>query len=59
MQVVELAGRYDISCVSVYDKIGFIQNSETEKTCNIILHVSLQLEMLSQLFHIYLCSLPL
>ncbi|KAM0926663.1 hypothetical protein ACQ4PT_003658 [Festuca glaucescens] len=39
LQVVELVERYDISCVSMDDKIAFIQNSEIDKTCNITLQV--------------------
>jgi hypothetical protein len=42
MQVVELVGRYDISCAPMDDKIAFIQNSDIDKTCIIILRVSSQ-----------------
>ncbi|KAL6659931.1 hypothetical protein ACP70R_002053 [Stipagrostis hirtigluma subsp. patula] len=32
-EIVELIDRYDISCVPMDDKVGFIQNSKTDKTC--------------------------
>ncbi|XP_047092955.1 ALA-interacting subunit 5-like [Lolium rigidum] len=35
LQVVELAERYDMSCVHTDDKIGFIQNSKIDKTCTL------------------------
>lgn len=38
-QIVELVDRYDTSCVPVTDKIGFIQNSKTDKTCTRMLTV--------------------
>uniref|UniRef100_M8CJT5 ALA-interacting subunit n=1 Tax=Aegilops tauschii TaxID=37682 RepID=M8CJT5_AEGTA len=38
-QVVELVHRYDASCVPVDDKVGFIQNSRTDKTCTVTMTV--------------------
>uniref|UniRef100_A0ACD5WJJ7 Uncharacterized protein n=1 Tax=Avena sativa TaxID=4498 RepID=A0ACD5WJJ7_AVESA len=38
-KIVELVDRYDISCVPVDDKIGFIQNSNIDKTCTVNLTV--------------------
>ncbi|KAE8782455.1 ALA-interacting subunit 1 [Hordeum vulgare] len=38
-QVVELVHRYDAGCVPVDDKVGFIQNSRTDKTCTITMNV--------------------
>lgn len=39
MQVVELVHRYDAGCVPVDDKVGFIQNSRTDKTCTVTMNV--------------------
>ncbi|CAM0870352.1 unnamed protein product [Alopecurus aequalis] len=34
-EVVELLHRYDLSCVDVDDKVGFIQNPKSDKTCTV------------------------
>ncbi|KQK23950.1 ALA-interacting subunit 1 [Brachypodium distachyon] len=37
-EVVELVGRYDVSCVPDDDKVQFIQNSQSDKKCTITLN---------------------
>ncbi|KAL5217998.1 hypothetical protein ABZP36_018682 [Zizania latifolia] len=33
IEIVKLVGRYDADCVPTGDKVGFIQNSDTDKIC--------------------------
>lgn len=43
MQVVEIVHRYDVDCIPKnlrHDKLAFIQNSKTNKTCTRSLTVS-------------------
>lgn len=41
MQIVELVDRYDAECVSATDKVGFIQDTKTDKACTRTITVSM------------------
>mgnify|MGYP003702697347 CR=1 FL=1 len=41
MQVVELVDKYDGECVTANDKVGFIQDTKTDKACTRTITVSL------------------
>ena len=43
-QIVELIDRYDAECVSANDKVGFIQDTKTDKACTRKITVSMSLE---------------
>lgn len=40
-QIVELIDRYDAECVSANDKVGFIQDTKTDKACTRKITVSI------------------
>jgi hypothetical protein len=41
MQIVELIDRYDTNCGPMTDKVGYIQDSKTNKSCTRTLTVSM------------------
>jgi len=41
MQIVELIDRYDTNCGPITDKVGYIQDSKTNKSCTRTLTVSM------------------
>lgn len=43
-QIVELIDRYDAECVSANDKVGFIQDTKTDKACTRKITVSMPWE---------------
>jgi hypothetical protein len=41
IQIVEVIDRYDAECVSANDKVGFIQDTKTDKACTRKITVSI------------------
>ncbi|KAG8073201.1 hypothetical protein GUJ93_ZPchr0006g41685 [Zizania palustris] len=50
-EIVELVDRYDANCVPSGDKVGFIQNSDTDKTCTRTLTVPKHMKSPIQIYY--------
>ncbi|EEE58229.1 hypothetical protein OsJ_09202 [Oryza sativa Japonica Group] len=50
-EIVELVDRYDTNCVSTLDKVGFIQNTDTDKTCTRTLTVPKHMKSPIQIYY--------
>uniref|UniRef100_A0A0D9Z1B1 ALA-interacting subunit n=1 Tax=Oryza glumipatula TaxID=40148 RepID=A0A0D9Z1B1_9ORYZ len=50
-EIVELVDRYDTNCVSTPDKVGFIQNTDTDKTCTRTLTVPKHMKSPIQIYY--------
>ncbi|KAL5219556.1 hypothetical protein ABZP36_020240 [Zizania latifolia] len=50
-EIVELVDRYDATCVPSGDKVGFIQNSDTDKTCTRTLTVPKHMKSPIQIYY--------